>query len=95
MGAQSNPISFAIRISKQFLLLFFLLNWKGLHKILVNWSQSPHLGRFCRLALSSCLGKPYHQIKASRMNKFMVDNGYINTSHKKPSSATSTDAWNT
>ena len=38
---------------------------------------------FRPLALSSCLGKPYHQIKAARLNKFMVSNGYINTSHQK------------
>ena len=48
MGALSNPISFAIRISKQFLFLFEL-NWKAPPKILVNRSQNPqnsHLGRF-------------------------------------------------
>ena len=38
---------------------------------------------FRPLALSSCLGKPYHQIKAARLNKYMVSNGYINTSHQK------------
>ena len=38
---------------------------------------------FRPLALSSCLGKPYHTIKAQRLNSFMVSNKYINPSHQK------------
>ena len=58
--------------------------WTGsLVKLLHKAGSTLEPTNFRPLALSSCLGKPYHQIKASRMNKFMVDNGYINTSHQK------------
>ena len=38
---------------------------------------------FRPLALSSCLGKPFHQIKAHRLADYMVANGFINTSTQK------------
>ena len=38
---------------------------------------------FRLIALTSCLGKPFHQIKADRMAKFMTQNGYIDSSTQK------------
>jgi hypothetical protein len=35
------------------------------------------------LAMTSCLTKPYHEIKAKRMANFMVDNNYIDVSLQK------------
>ena len=34
-------------------------------------------GNFRMIALTSCMGKPYHLIKAQRLSCFMVANGYI------------------
>ena len=38
---------------------------------------------FRMIALTSCLGKPYHQIKADRMAEFMVKNNYISETTQK------------
>ena len=38
---------------------------------------------FRPMALISCLGKPYHQIKAERLTELMTANGYIDTSTQK------------
>ena len=58
--------------------------WTGsLVKLLHKAGSTDEPSNFRPLALSSCLGKPYHQIKAARLNQFMVSNGYINTSHQK------------
>ena len=38
---------------------------------------------FRLIALTSCIGKPYHQIKADRMASFMTQNGYIDASTQK------------
>ena len=38
---------------------------------------------FRMIALTSCLGKPYHQIKADRMASFMTKNNYIDESSQK------------
>ena len=38
---------------------------------------------FRMIALTSCLAKPYHIIKAERLSKFMVDNKYIDPSVQK------------
>ena len=38
---------------------------------------------FRMIALTSCLGKPYHQIKADRMADFMTKNSYIDESSQK------------
>ena len=35
------------------------------------------------LAMTSCLVKPYHEMKAKRMSSFMVENKYIDTSLQK------------
>ena len=40
-------------------------------------------GNFRMLAMTSCLAKPYHEIKAKRMSTFMVDNEYIDVSLQK------------
>ena len=40
-------------------------------------------GNFRMLAMTSCLVKPYHEIKAKRMSSFMVENKYIDTSLQK------------
>ena len=34
-------------------------------------------GNFRMLAMTSCLAKPYHEIKSKRMSQYMVDNNYI------------------
>ena len=58
--------------------------WTGsLVKLLHKAGSTDEPSNFRPLALSSSLGKPYHQIKAARLNQFMVSNGYINTSHQK------------
>ena len=38
---------------------------------------------FRMLAMTSCLAKPYHEIKSKRMSNFMVENGYIDTTLQK------------
>ena len=38
---------------------------------------------FRPLALSSCIGKPFHQIKADRMSEYMVKNNYIELTIQK------------
>ena len=38
---------------------------------------------FRMIALTSTLGKPYHQIKADRMAEFMTKNGYIDETTQK------------
>ena len=38
---------------------------------------------FRMMALTSCLGKPYHQIKADRMAEFMMKNSYIDEGSQK------------
>ena len=40
-------------------------------------------GNFRLIALTSCLGKPYHQIKADRMAEYMTANKYIDPSSQK------------
>ena len=40
-------------------------------------------GNFRMLAMTSCLAKPYHEIKSKRMSNFMVENGYIDTTLQK------------
>ena len=38
---------------------------------------------FRMIALTSCLAKPYHIIKAERLSSFMVENGYLDRSVQK------------
>ena len=40
-------------------------------------------GNFRLIALTSCLGKPFHQIKADRMADYMTANKYIDPSSQK------------
>ena len=59
-------------------------SWAGCRIVLCHKAGSiDDPANFRPLALSSCLGKPYHCIKAQRMADFMVANGYINTSTQK------------
>ena len=59
-----------------------------------SWASSPVVlahkdgdtadpSMFRMIALTSTLGKPYHQIKAERMAQFMTKNGYIDESTQK------------
>ena len=38
---------------------------------------------FRMIALTSCIGKVYHQIKAERLMKFMIDNKYLDSKTQK------------
>jgi hypothetical protein len=40
-------------------------------------------GNFRMIALTSCMGKPYHLIKAHRLSSFMVSNGYLDATIQK------------
>ena len=51
-------------------------SWAGCNIRLCHKAGSPtDPAKFCPLALSPVLSKPYHQIKAERLNAFMVANG--------------------
>ena len=59
-------------------------SWAGCRIVLCHKAGSTDdPANFRPLALSSCLGKPYHCIKAQQMADFMVANGYINTITQK------------
>ena len=45
--------------------------------------ETGETSNFRMIALTSCLAKPYHIIKAERLSKFMVDNKYIDPSVQK------------
>ena len=50
---------------------------------------------FRMIALTSCLSKPYHIIKAERLSSFMVENQYIDPSVQKGLCRISTVSLNT
>ena len=56
-------------------------SWASISVILLHKAgDEAEPSNFCLIALTSCLGKPFHQIKADRMAKFMTENKYIDSS---------------
>ena len=59
-------------------------DWCIAKSILIHKKDDPASpSNFCPIALTSCIGKLFHKILSRRLEKFLVENGVIDTSVQK------------